>query len=81
MLTSMSARPDLTMTKIEVTRAFCIAGQPQQVGAVIEVKAHLASELIHMNKAIKATAAPVKPEAVDTETKPATRASRKESTK
>lgn len=52
MLSSLSVRPDTTMTKIEVTRAFYLAGKLKEIGAVLAVERHLALELIHHNKAV-----------------------------
>lgn len=38
--------------KIEVTNAFCIAGERQEVGSVLDVDARFAAELIHNHKAV-----------------------------
>ena len=73
MLSSLSVRPDTTMTKIEVTRAFYLAGKLKEIGAVLAVERHLALELIHHNKAVA-----VPPEAAAAEAaKTQSRASRK----
>lgn len=73
MLTTLSARPDTTMTQVKVTRAFSIAGQRQEVGAVIDVETHFAKELIHSNKALEVStvvAESVTTEADDTADQP-----------
>lgn len=44
--------------KIEVTRAFYLAGKPQAVGSVLDLDAPLARELIHNGKAAPAADKP-----------------------
>ena len=46
------------MTQVKVTRAFCLAGLRQEVGAVVEVSESLAAELVATGKASR-DAAPV----------------------
>ena len=49
--------------KIEVTRAFCIAGEPQPVGRQIDIADdRFARELIHNGKARLATEKPAEEE-------------------
>jgi hypothetical protein len=55
--------------KIEVTRAFCIAGERQEVGSVLDVEPKFAAELIHNQKAVKATEQAEKPVAKKTAAK------------
>jgi hypothetical protein len=41
----------MSLTRIKVTRAFCIQGEPQKVGSVLEVEQRLAVELVSYAKA------------------------------
>ena len=63
--------------KIEVTRAFSIAGERQEVGTELDVDIRFARELIHNAKARPATEKSAEP---PVEEKPATRRSAREKT-
>ncbi len=46
----------MSTVKVKVLRAFCVGGEPQKVGAVIEVSPSVAAELIGYRKAEKVVA-------------------------